>query len=73
MRTYIAKSKREDTLRKKLTDQRNDNSLTHLLKNKELTVAQKRALVSERNPFIHALGIGRKNARNKTISQAEQA
>ena len=67
MRKYVARN------RKKLIDQRNENSLTHLLKNKELTIAEKRALVTERNPFIHALGIGRKNARNKTISQAEQA
>jgi hypothetical protein len=34
----------------------NENSLTHLLKNKDLTIEQKRALVAERNPFIYALG-----------------
>jgi hypothetical protein len=39
-----------------LIEQRNRNSLTHLLKNKELTIAQKRALVAERNPFIYAFG-----------------
>jgi len=42
--------------RESLIEQRNANSLTHLLKNKELTIAQKRALVAERNPFIYALG-----------------
>jgi len=54
--------KREQSMRKyksrrreSLIEQRNENSLTHLLKNKELTIAEKRALVAERNPFLYAL------------------
>jgi len=50
MRKYKSRS------RESLIEQRNANSLTHLLKNPELTLAQKRALVAERNPFIYALG-----------------
>jgi hypothetical protein len=42
--------------RKKLIDEANKGSLTHLLKNPDLTMEQKRALVAERNPFIYALG-----------------
>jgi hypothetical protein len=41
--------------RESLIEQRNQNSLTHLLKNKELTIAEKRALVAERNPFLYVL------------------
>jgi hypothetical protein len=59
--------------RESLIEQRNQNSLTHLLKNKELTIAEKRALVAERNPFIYALGIGGINASNKAIPQTRQA
>jgi len=59
--------------REKLIEQRNENSLTHLLKDKTLTIEQKRELVAERNPFIYALGIGGKGANNKTVSQAKQA
>jgi len=41
---------------RKLIDEANKGSLTHLLKNPNLTIAEKRALVAERNPFIYALG-----------------
>jgi hypothetical protein len=67
MRKY--KSRRRESL----IEQRNENSLTHLLNNKELTIAQKRALVAERNPFIYALGIGGHRVSNKAIPQTRQA
>jgi hypothetical protein len=59
--------------RKKKISEINENSLTHLLKNKELTIAQKRALVAERNPFIYALGIGGHRVSNKAIPKTRQA
>ena len=34
----------------------NENSLTHLLKNKDLTMEQKRELVAERNPYLYIFG-----------------
>lgn len=55
--------------RKSLIAQRNENSLTHLLGNKELTIAEKRALVSERNPFIYALGTKLIPATPKTLEE----
>jgi hypothetical protein len=55
--------------RKKLIEQRNENSLTHLLKSKELTIEQKRALVAERNPFIYALGTKLIPATPKTLEE----
>jgi hypothetical protein len=33
----------------------NSKSLTHLLRDKELTIAQKRELVAERNPFLYVI------------------
>ena len=48
-------------------------SLMHLIESKELTIAEKRKLVLERNPFIYALGIGGHRVSNKTVSQAKQA
>jgi hypothetical protein len=48
-------------------------SLMHLIKSKELTIAEKRALVAERNPFIYALGIGGHRVSNKAIPQTRQA
>ena len=50
MRTYKSKD-RGDRIA-----ERNANSLTHLMTSKELTIAEKRALVAQRNPFIYALG-----------------
>ena len=48
MRSYKPrKSKISDT---------NQNSLTHMLKNKDLTMEQKRALVAERNPYLYIFG-----------------
>ena len=59
--------------RESLIEQRNENSLTHLLKNKELTIAEKRALVEERNPFLYLLVLGGEDASNKAIPQSRQA
>ena len=42
--------------RETLLEQRNKNSLTHLLKDKKLTLKQKRTLIKERNPFLHVFG-----------------
>lgn len=42
--------------RRKKISEVNENSLTHLLKNKDLTMEQKRALVAERNPFLYVFG-----------------
>lgn len=39
----------------KLVDQRNADSLTHLLKN-SMTLLKKRALVKERNPYLFIFG-----------------
>ena len=49
---YSFKSRNKDSL----IEQRNQNSLTHLLKDPDLTLEQKRFLVEQRNPFIYALG-----------------
>ena len=65
MRTYKPRS------RIKLIEEANKGSLTHLIKDKTLTIEQKRELVAERNPFIYALGIGGKRADNKTVSKTE--
>lgn len=54
MRNYISVHARGQK-RLGLIEQRNRNSLTHLLKDPELTIEQKRELVQERNPFIYAL------------------
>lgn len=59
--------------RKKLIDEANKGSLTHLLKNPDLTMEQKRALVAERNPFLYLLVLGGKDASNKTVSKTKQA
>jgi hypothetical protein len=50
MRTYKARN------RNTLIEQRNRNSLMHLIKNKDLTMEQKRALVLERNPYLYIFG-----------------
>lgn len=50
MRTYKTRN------RDNLIEQRNQNSLTHLLKNKELTLEQKQELIKERNPFLYVFG-----------------
>jgi len=42
--------------RRKKISEVNENSLTHLLKNKDLTMEQKRALVAERNPYLYVFG-----------------
>jgi hypothetical protein len=63
MRTYKSRS------RIKLIEEANKGSLTHLLKNKELTIAEKRALVEERNPFIYALGTKLIPATPKTLEE----
>jgi hypothetical protein len=42
--------------REKLIEQRNENSLTHLLKAKDLTLKDKQTLIKERNPFLHIFG-----------------
>jgi hypothetical protein len=65
MRTYKPRS------RIKLIEEANKGSLTHLIKDKTLTIEQKRELIAERNPFIYALGIGGKRADNKAIPQTE--
>lgn len=50
MKTY--KPRNRDTL----IAQRNKNSLTHLLRNKDLTLEEKRALILERNPYLYIFG-----------------
>ena len=55
--------------RKTKLSEANKGSLTHLLKNPELTVAEKRALVAERNPFIYALGTKLIPATPKTLEE----
>jgi len=50
MRKYKSRS------RETLIEQRNQNSLTNLLKNEGLTLEQKQQLVKERNPFLHIFG-----------------
>lgn len=50
MRIY--KSRNRDSL----LEQRNRNSLTHLLKDKELTLEDKQELVKERNPYLFIFG-----------------
>jgi hypothetical protein len=50
---------------------KDENSIAHLIKNKELTVAEKRALVAERNPFLYLLVLGGKNASNKAVSKTK--
>ena len=50
MRTYKTRN------RDNLIEQRNQNSLTHLLKAKDLTLEQKQFLVGERNPYLHVFG-----------------
>jgi hypothetical protein len=47
----------------------NKNSLTHLLKNPELTIVEKRALVAQSNPFIYALGKKLIPATPKTLEE----
>lgn len=42
--------------RKSRINDANENSIMHRIKNKDLTIAEKRALVAERNPFLYALG-----------------
>jgi hypothetical protein len=42
--------------RKSNIDQTNRNSLTHLLKDKALTLEAKHDLISERNPFLLIFG-----------------
>lgn len=49
MRTYRPRN------RKTLIGQRNQNSLTHLLKEVS-TIEEKQALVKERNPYLHIFG-----------------
>jgi len=65
MRTYKSRN------RESLIEQRNANSLTHLLKNPELTITEKRALVAERNPFLHLLFLGGRHVSNKTVSKTK--
>jgi uncharacterized protein Smg (DUF494 family) len=65
MRTYKSRS------RIKLIEEANKGSLTHLIKDKTLTIEQKRELIAERNPFIYALGIGGISASNKAVSKTE--
>jgi hypothetical protein len=50
MRSYKARN------RDSLLEQRNRNSLTHLLKAKDLTLEQKQELVKERNQFLFIFG-----------------
>jgi hypothetical protein len=50
MRTYRVRD------RSTLIEQRNQNSLTHLLKSKGLTLEAKTTLINERNPYLHAFG-----------------
>ena len=50
MRNYKARN------RDNLIEQRNKNSLTHLLKDKTLTLEQKRELVRERNEYLFVFG-----------------
>lgn len=42
--------------RDKLIEQRNQNSLTHLLKNTELTEEEKRKLITQSNPLLYIFG-----------------
>jgi len=51
-RNYSFKPRNRDNL----IEQRNQNSLTHLLKNKDLSIEDKANLVAERNPYLHAFG-----------------
>lgn len=55
MRNYISKHKQLRN-RDSLLEQRNRNSLTHMLKDKELTTEDKQELVKERNPFLFIFG-----------------
>jgi len=41
--------------RKKIIEQRNENSLTHLLKEVK-TLEEKQELIKERNPYLHIFG-----------------
>jgi len=50
MRIY--KSRNRDSL----LEQRNRNSLTHLLKDKGLTLEDKQEIVKERNPYLFIFG-----------------
>jgi hypothetical protein len=59
MRTYKARN------RSTLIAQRNQNSLTHLLKEVE-TLEEKQALVKERNPYLHIFG-------DKLVAQGSQS
>jgi len=46
------KARNRDTL----IEQRNQNSLTHIIKNKDLTTEDKTNIVTERNPYLHIFG-----------------
>lgn len=50
MRTYKARN------RDNLIEQRNQNSLTHLLKAKDMTLEDKQELVRERNEYLFVFG-----------------
>lgn len=67
MRTYKPRN------RGKLIEQANANSITHMIKSKDLTIEQKRAMVVEKNPFLHLLFLGGNNASNKAVPQTKQA
>ena len=42
--------------RKSRINDANENSIMHRIKNKDLTIAEKRVLVAQSNPFLYALG-----------------
>lgn len=50
MRTYKPRS------RASLIEQKNQRSLTHLLKSNEVSIHKKRELVKERNPYLFIFG-----------------
>jgi hypothetical protein len=49
-------TKPQPRCRANLIEQRNTNSLTHLLKAKDITLEQKREMVRERNEYLFVFG-----------------
>lgn len=50
--TYHFKATHKDSL----IEQRNRNSLTHLIRAKDKTIEEKQELIKERNPYLFAFG-----------------
>ena len=49
-------TKEQPRCRASLIEQRNINSLTHLLRSNEVSIYKKRELVRERNPYLFIFG-----------------